>query len=131
MSNPAPGFARHPNHVVSIEPSPMRVTARVGDRVIADTQAALRVEESRHDPVWYFPADAVDPAVLIPSESTTYCPFKGHASYFSIDTGTERLEDAVWSYPAPFDECRPLQGYLAFYADRVRVESGEPAQRPT
>src|SRR5690606_7674710 len=101
------------------------------DQVVADSRAALLVEESRHDPVWYFPPEHVDQRMLIPTQTTTYCPFKGYASHYTIDAAGGQLEDAAWSYQAPFDECRALAGYIAFYADRVRIEAeGEP-QRPT
>jgi len=127
MSNPAPGFARYPHHRVVANPTPQHVRALVGDTVIADSRATLLVEESRHDPVWYFPPDDVDEQHLLPTATSTYCPFKGHASYWSIQAQGETLEDAVWAYLEPFDECQALTGYYAFYPDRVRLEvAGEP-----
>jgi uncharacterized protein (DUF427 family) len=131
MSNPAPGFSKHPNHRVVATQSPRHVRVLVGDAVIADSRAAFQVEESQHHPVWYFPPDDVDQRVLRPTETTTYCPFKGHASYYAIDAGGQSLEDAVWSYLAPFDECRALAGYYAFYADQVSLEVDGQPQRPT
>ena len=134
MNNPAPGFTKYPAHRVVATQSPRRVRALVGEVVIADSRAALEVEESRHDPVWYFPPADVDLARLTPTESTTYCPFKGHASYWTIEADGERLEDAAWAYPAPYDECRSLAGYIAFYPARVRLEVAAVApspQRPT
>jgi uncharacterized protein (DUF427 family) len=131
MSNPAPGFARYPNHRVIATQRPRHVRVLVGGVVVADSRAAFEVEESRHDPVWYFPPEDVDQRLLEPTESTTYCPFKGHASYYTIDAGGERLADAAWSYLAPFDECRALAGCVAFYADRVHVEVDGEVQRPT
>lgn len=127
MSNPAPGFARYPHHRVAVKPTLQHVRALVGDTVIADSRAALLVEESRHDLVWYFPPDDVDEQHLLPTATSTYCPFKGHASYWSIQAQGETLEDAVWAYLEPFDECQALTGYYAFYPDRVRLEvAGEP-----
>ncbi|MEQ8861111.1 MAG: DUF427 domain-containing protein [Pseudomonadales bacterium] len=130
MNNPAPGFARHPEHRVSATQSPRHVRVLVGETVIADSRAAFLVEESRHDPVWYFPPDHVDTRHLIPTESTSYCPFKGHASYWTINAGDGRIDDAVWAYLAPFDECRALTGYFAFYPDRVSLEVDGELQRP-
>ena len=131
MSNPAPGFTQYPNHRVIVTQKPRHLRALVGGEVVADTRSALEVEESQHDPVWYFPPEDVNQRLLQPTETTTYCPFKGHASYYTIDAGGEHLDDAAWSYLAPFDECRVLAGYVAFYADRVNLEiDGEP-QRPT
>ena len=101
-----------------------------GWRLPADTRAAFRVEESRHEPVWYFPPEDVNARLLAPTETTTYCPFNGHASYWTIDAEGERSPDAVWAYLAPYDECRALAGYYAFYPDRVRLEVGGEVQRP-
>jgi uncharacterized protein (DUF427 family) len=131
MNNPAPGFAKYPAHRVVATQTPRHVRVLVGDVVIADTRAALEVEESRHDPAWYFPPGDVDQSVLTSTESSTYCPFKGHASYWTIDAAGEHLEDAVWAYLAPYDECRSLAGYFAFYRDRVRLEVDGEVQRPT
>lgn len=131
MNHPAPGFTKYPQHRVVATQQPRHVRALVGDIVVADTRAAFEVEETRHDPVWYFPPDHVDQSRLTPTESTTYCPFKGHASYWSIDTDSETLTDAAWAYLAPYDECRVLTGYIAFYPDRVSIEVDGRLQRPT
>lgn len=131
MNGPAPGFAKHPSHVVDIARPECRVTVRLGERILADSRAALLVRESRHDPVWYFPPQDVDREVLSESASSTYCPFKGHASYHGIRTDAGELQDAVWCYREPYDECRALAGYLAFYADRVSIEVDGDPQRPT
>ena len=122
MSNSAPGFEAHPNHEVKIEPRSAHVRALVGEAVIADTKAALAVTESRHRPVWYLPLADVDQTLLTRTDTTTYCPFKGHASYWSIGTPDVSLQDAVWGYETPFDECQPLAGYVAFYTDKVALE---------
>ena len=131
MSNSAPGFARYPNHRVAITPSDRHVRVLAGSEVVADTRTPLLVEESRHDPVWYVPSADVNQGSMTPTESSTYCPFKGHASYYTIAAGDERLEDAAWSYLSPYDECQTLAGYFAFYADRVSIEVDGGAQRPT
>ena len=131
MSNPAPGFARHPDHRVTVTQRSNRVRALVVDGVVADSRAAFLVEESGHDPVWYFPPEDVRESRLIPTKSSTYCPFKGHASYFTVEADGARLEDAAWTYLTPYDECRSLAGYVAFYPDRVRIEVDGRRQRPT
>lgn len=130
MSNPAPGFAQHPNHRVTATQRPRHVRVLAGDEVVADSRAAFEVEESRHAPVWYLPPEDVNRQLLVPTETSTYCPFKGYASYFSVDAGGTTIEDAAWSYLAPFDECRALAGYYAFYTDRVTVEVDGRSQSP-
>ena len=87
--------------------------------VIADTRRALRVDESRHDIVYYVPRKDVRMDLLTATDHTSYCPFKGTARYWSIGVGARRAENAVWAYDEPYDEALPLRGYVAFYTDRV------------
>jgi uncharacterized protein (DUF427 family) len=131
MSNPAPGFATYPNHLVTVTPSRQHVRVLVGDSIIADTNNALQVDESRHERVWYVPPEDVDERRLRPTATSSYCPFKGHASYWAIDAAGLTIPDAVWAYPSPYDECSDLAGYYAFYVDRVRLEVDGQVQRPT
>ena len=119
MNNPAPGFQRHPEHRVAIEPSAARVTVAFNGIEIASSSATLRVDESRHDPVHYVPRDAVAMQYLEPTEHTSYCPFKGHARYWTIRVGEKSAVNAVWAYDEPYDEAAPLAGYVAFYPERV------------
>ena len=58
-------------------------------------------------------------AALVRSDHTTYCPYKGDASYYSIPTGGDRACDAVWSYETPFEAMARIKDYVAFYPDRV------------
>ncbi|MEM8769711.1 MAG: DUF427 domain-containing protein [Pseudomonadota bacterium] len=122
MSKAAPGFEKHPNYDVSISPSDARLRVLVGDTVLATTERALTVTETRHRPVWYLPMEDVDQARLTATEHSTYCPFKGHASYWSVDGGAGNLENVIWGYEDPYLECEPLKGYVSFYTDRVTLE---------
>lgn len=58
-------------------------------------------------------------SALVRSETTSYCPYKGQASYFSIPSGGERSIDAVWTYEAPHEVVVEIKDHLAFYPDRV------------
>jgi uncharacterized protein (DUF427 family) len=58
---------------------------------------------------------------LTKTKLSTYCPFKGHASYFSFVGGAE---NAVWSYEQPYDEVLPIAEHLAFYPDKVDIQVG-------
>ncbi len=115
MTNPAPGFVDHPNHVVAIEPFDGRITVNVMDQAVARSDRAFIVKESRHGDVAYLPIEDVDQASLTATDATSYCPFKGHASYWSVTVGDETLDNAMWSYQEPFDECEELRGLVAFY----------------
>jgi uncharacterized protein (DUF427 family) len=61
--------------------------------------------------------------VLTPTEHTTYCPYKGHASYLSIHVTGHTADNAVWSYVEPYEAVKQIAGRLAFYPDKVdRIE---------
>lgn len=108
-----------PDHPITIEPASKRVVVRSGDKVIADTVHALFLREAKYPAVQYIPRNDVDMSALVRSETTSYCPYKGQASYFSIPSGGGRSVDAVWSYEAPHDAVAEIKDYLAFYPDRV------------
>jgi uncharacterized protein (DUF427 family) len=91
----------------------------VGRKVIADTSDALTLCEASYPAVQYIPRRDVDMAALRRSEHTTYCPYKGDASYYSIPAGGDRSVNAVWTYESPFEAMTQIKDYVAFYPDRV------------
>jgi uncharacterized protein (DUF427 family) len=115
-----------PDHPITIEPNPNRVVVRFGDRVIADTTHALTLREARYPAVHYIPRQDADMAAFERSDHSTYCPFKGDASYFTIRLDNQRSVDAIWTYEAPYDAVAPIKDHLAFYPDRVSVIEGDP-----
>ncbi|HTK98628.1 MAG TPA: DUF427 domain-containing protein [Pseudomonadales bacterium] len=117
--HPAPGFAQHPRHRVDITPARAQVEVEFGGVVIAKTQNALLVDESRHDLVYYVPRRDVRMDLLTATQHDSYCPFKGTARYWTIAVGERRAENAVWAYDEPYDEALPLRDHAAFYTDRV------------
>ena len=124
MPNPAPGFAARPEHRVDLLPERRRVKVVFGGVTIADSDAALSVEETGHEPVHYLPERDVRLDLMRPTEHHTRCPFKGEASYWTIEVpagegSVRRSENAVWAYPAPYDEVSRLAGHYAFYTSRV------------
>ena len=108
-----------PDHPIVIDKNSSRVVVKVGGKVIADTRDALTLWEASYPPVQYIPRRDVDMTALTRSEHTTYCPYKGDASYYSIPAGGDRSVNAVWTYEAPFEAMRQIKEYLAFYPDRV------------
>ena len=108
-----------PDHPITIEANPSRVTVRAGGRVIADTREALTLREASYPPVQYIPRRDVDMSALTRSSHTTYCPYKGDAAYYSIPVGGTRSIDAVWTYETPFEATAQIKEYVAFYPDRV------------
>jgi uncharacterized protein (DUF427 family) len=82
---------------------------------IADTRRAKRVLEMSHPPVYYIPPEDVQESALLPTPRTTFCEWKGHASYFTVQVGDKVAHNAVWSYPEPIPGFEGIAGYLAFY----------------
>jgi uncharacterized protein (DUF427 family) len=115
-------YHAYPDYRVELEPSAKRVRVKFHGQLVADSARTLVVLETQRDPVLYFPREDVRMELLEPTDHETFCPFKGEASYWSLRTGDRVEENAVWSYEDPFDEVAGLEGYLAFYEDRVEWE---------
>ena len=77
---------------------------------IADSDDTIVVEGNH-----YFPSSAVNMDYMVPSETTTFCPWKGVASYYTINVSGELNKDASWYYPETKDAAKNIQGYVAFW----------------
>ena len=108
-----------PDHPITITPTPKRVIVTVGGRVVADTRAALTLQEAAYPPVQYVPRSDVDLSLLERTAHATYCPYKGDCAYYSVPAGGERTVNAVWTYEQPYDAVASIRDHLAFYPDRV------------
>ncbi|HEY0339766.1 MAG TPA: DUF427 domain-containing protein [Steroidobacteraceae bacterium] len=108
-----------PDHPITIERNPARITVSVGGRVVADTRNALTLREASYPPVQYIPRKDVDMSLLERTQHTTYCPYKGDASYYSIPSGGAKSVNAIWTYEAAFPAVAEINEYVAFYPDRV------------
>lgn len=115
-----------PDHPITIEPSHDRVTVRAGGKTLAESASTLVLREASYPPVRYIPIADVDRSHLSSSETTTYCPYKGDASYLSIIGDVADGDDAVWFYDQPYPAVEPIRRHVAFYPDRVEIEI-EPA----
>jgi len=103
------------DHWVATEPSPRRVRAVFAGAIVADSTRVLLLREARHVGVYYFPMDDVRTDLLVPTDRHTRCPYKGEASYWSIEVGDRRAENAVWAYEDPLPERTDIKGHVAFY----------------
>ena len=112
---PAPGFKKNPGKLLEIEPSPRRVRVKAGGEVIADTTRALLMREGGHTPVYYIPMDDVRMELFAPTDHTTHCPYKGDASYWTLNLPGRTEENAMWSYRDPYDESARIKDHVAFY----------------
>ena len=109
----------HPARRIDLEACALRVRVEFGGEVIADSVRTLLLREESYSPVHYFPRDDVRMDVLTRSEHSTRCPYKGAASYWTVDAGGRAAQDAVWSYEHPIPEMAGIAGYLAFYRGRM------------
>lgn len=112
-------YAEHPGYRVDFAPCAKRVRVRLGGETLADSTAVRLMRETRHVPVYYFPRDAVRMDLLRPSDHSSFCPFKGEASYWHAEIGGRLVENAVWSYEAPFQEVAGIRDYLSFYWNKM------------
>ena len=111
-----------PEHPITIEPNPGRVTVSVAGRQVADTRRALTLREASYAPVQYIPLADVNRDLLTPSDHESYCPFKGDASYWSVPGAGEAGVNLVWEYREPYEAVARIRGHVAFYADRAEIE---------
>jgi uncharacterized protein (DUF427 family) len=108
-------------HPITISPTDRHVTVRVNGEVVAETDAALTLQESTYPAVQYVPlADVVETA-LRRSDTTTYCPFKGEANYYHVTVGGDTVDDVIWFYEQPYAAVADIAGHVAFYADKADV----------
>jgi len=113
------------DHPITIEPTGVHVVVRSGELVVADTTKALILREAGYPPVFYVPLAAVDQTLLRPSPTSTYCPYKGDASYFSVAGPDGDIQDAVWTYTEPYPAVAAIADHVAFYPDRVQLTATE------
>jgi uncharacterized protein (DUF427 family) len=110
-----------PDHPIAVTKNPKRVTVSVNGKMIASTAGALSLKEASYPAVQYIPRADANMAMLERTDHSTYCPYKGDASYFSIPIAGERGANAVWSYEHPHEAMAQIKDYLAFYPDRVTI----------
>ncbi len=100
---------------------------RVAGTLIADTREALTLQEASYPAVQYIPRKDVDMNLLQRTDHTTYCPYKGDCSYYSIPIGGDQAVNSVWTYETPYPAVAQIKEYLAFYPNRVDAIEERPA----
>ncbi|MES2055351.1 MAG: DUF427 domain-containing protein [Pseudomonadota bacterium] len=108
-----------PDHPITVTADPSRVRVIVAGKTIADSRNALILREASYPPVHYIPRADLDMARVERTGHSSYCPYKGDASYFSIPAGGERSVNAIWTYETPYDAVAQIKDHVAFYPDRV------------
>lgn len=102
-----------------LEPVGARLRVIFAGETVADTTGGYRVLETSHPPVYYIPPADLARHFLHKAAGASWCEFKGHATYWSLDVHGRRSEQAGWSYPRPTPAFAAIADYIAFYASRV------------
>ena len=113
---------RDPYTRIDVLKSSRRVRVRAGDTLVADCTRPRMLIESGLPVRWYLPREDVRTDLLEPSYTTTRCPYKGIAHYWSLRLHDRYEKDIAWSYPEPMHDGEGVRGMLCFVDDRVRVE---------
>jgi uncharacterized protein (DUF427 family) len=111
--------AASPAHIIYIEDVPQRIRAVLGGETVLDTRRAKVLYESNILGQWYIPNEDVRSDLLTPTDTSTHCPFKGDASYWTLKVGDRIETDMVWAYPQTLEVIEAVKGMQAFYFDRM------------
>jgi uncharacterized protein (DUF427 family) len=114
-------------HKITIAPADVHVEVRLGDQTLAESDRAVRLEETGLPARYYIPRDDVRADLLRSSAHRTTCPFKGEASYWSVQVGDALHENVVWSYQSPIPDASGIAGLMCFYSERVDLRLGDAA----
>jgi uncharacterized protein (DUF427 family) len=112
---------RSPYSRVDILASSRHVQVEIDGVTIADSRSPRILFETGLPPRYYLPLADIRTDLLRPSATQTSCPYKGTASYWSVDTGSGLHEDIVWIYRMPLPESQKIAGLAAFYDEKADV----------
>jgi uncharacterized protein (DUF427 family) len=114
-------------HTISIAPTDAHVEVRLGNEVLATTDHAMRLDETGLPARYYVPRGDVRMELLRPTSFHTTCPFKGEASYWSVDVDGQTYDGIAWAYETPIPAAEDITGLLSFYPDRAEITvDGQP-----
>lgn len=108
-----------PDHPIEITPESGTVRVTFNGRTVAESNRALAMRETDYPVIHYIPADDVDDSLLTPTDHSSHCPYKGDASYYTLNVDGEEAVNAVWYYPEPYPAVGQIKDHVAFYRTRV------------
>ena len=118
-------------HTITITPAAQHIEVVVNGVKVAESDRPVLLDETGLPTRYYLPRDDVRTDLLRPTTSETVCPFKGQASYWSVEADGEVHDDIVWSYETPIPDAEDITGLMAFYNEKVDlVVDGERQTRP-
>lgn len=112
-----------------VEPDGRRIRVLSSGRTVALTTRSSRVLETSHPPVFYIPPEDIDMTVLSIGERTTFCEYKGQATYWDLASGSH-IDSVAWSYESPSPGFGAIKGWLAFYPSKLDCFVGHEQARP-
>jgi uncharacterized protein (DUF427 family) len=105
-------------HQITITPSDRHIEVTLGGEKLASSDRAILLEETGAPDRYYLPREDVRTELLQPTSTKTTCPYKGEASYWSVDAGGQVHDDVVWAYETPIDAAKQITGLLCFYTEK-------------
>jgi len=127
-AEPSPGLKQNPSHRITITPLDGVVTVNFSSAVIASSKNAKVLKETGHPDVLYIPFEDIYFDFLRSSPTSTHCPYKGDASYWSVTATGESEPDIMWAYRHPYEEVSSIRDHGAFYPDKVEIEVVKQSQ---
>ncbi|ORW00320.1 DUF427 domain-containing protein [Mycobacterium kyorinense] len=121
-------YPPNPYHRVDCRPTRRRLRVEVAGTMLVDTEDTVIVFETALAPRLYVDPSLVRTDLLRPTETSTYCNYKGTATYWAAVIGDTVVDDVAWSYPDPPPESLPIKGFLSFDASRADVVAELPSQ---
>lgn len=123
--------ARDTDKRVDVLPSERHVKVEIDGVVVAESRRPHALFETTLPTRWYLPMEHVRQDLLVPSDTVTRCPYKGKATYWSVQIGDRLHRDVAWTYLDPVVECPRIKGLLAFFNEKVDlIVDGERQGRP-
>ena len=118
-------------HSITVTPADLHVEVSVNGVKVAESDRPVLLDETGLPTRYYLPREHVRVDLLRPTNTETVCPFKGQASYWTVELDDEVHDDLVWTYESPIPQAEGVKGLLCFYNERVDlVVDGEPLERP-
>jgi uncharacterized protein (DUF427 family) len=123
--------ARDTRKRVDVLPSDRHVVVEIDGTLVAESRRPHALFETPLPARWYLPLDDLRTDLLVPSDTKTSCPYKGTASYWSVQVGDRLHRDIAWTYPEPVVECPRIRDLVCFFNERVDlIVDGERLERP-
>jgi uncharacterized protein (DUF427 family) len=123
--------AQDPHHRVDTRHSSRRIQVLAGGQVVADTARPLLLFETNLPTRYYLPFEDIRTELFEASTTTSVCPYKGRARYWSLRVGDTLIKDAAWSYPDPIPENPKIRDLVGFFQERIGIViDGVTQERP-